>query len=106
MRLASTKRLRARGWREVEAPHGVLTKQAGRDRMCGSLKRNASGRKPGAEAGVRRSLTVCAGDLCGRLAGGWLSILQTFVTEDRVNSNACKCKRCISSIGRRLISSN
>ncbi len=21
---------------------------------------------------------MCAGDLCGRLAGGWLSILQTF----------------------------
>jgi hypothetical protein len=25
--------------------------------------------------------------LCGRLAGGWLSILQTFVTEQQVNSN-------------------
>jgi hypothetical protein len=31
---------------------------------------------------------VCAGDLCGRLAGGWLSIKQTFVTEQQVNSNA------------------
>src|SRR5690606_28284687 len=56
--------------------------------VCSSDLKRQRVRKQRAEACFQRALTVCAGDLCGRLAGGWLSILQTVVTEQQVNSNA------------------
>ena len=46
--------------------------------MCGSLGHFGAERRDQALRPVPGSLTVCAGDLCGRLAGGELSILQTF----------------------------
>ena len=71
--------------------------------MCGSLGHFGAERRDQALRPVPGSLTVCAGDLCGRLAGGELSILQTFVTEQQVNSNGKRfgaSQRVISSLGR------
>ena len=62
------------GWREESRSEGVDDRQNS-CMMCGSLGHlGVFGNGQGAEAGPQGSLTVCAGDLCGRLVSGPLSI--------------------------------
>ena len=67
--------------------------------MSGSLGHFGGGVRNKALRPVPRSLTVCAGDLCGRLAGGSPSNLQTFVTRATKSIQMQKCKRVILELG-------